>query len=79
VAPAVSMTKLFNFLSYAMLLLVMLLGAYIVLHMWFLSERFRHKESRGTRQSERMASDNTQPVPGSPSQATNTPISPTHE
>jgi hypothetical protein len=73
------MRKLFNFLSYAMLMLVALLGAYIVFHMWFLSERFRHKDSPGPRQSERTAGGNAQSVLGARSEEAKTTVSPSQE
>jgi hypothetical protein len=65
------MKKFVNFLGYVAIILAGVLGAYIVFHMWQLSERFRHKDSPGTRQIERMAG-NTQSVVGNSEEAKNT-------
>jgi hypothetical protein len=73
------MKKFVNFLGYVPVLLVVLLGAYIVFHMWHLSERFRHKDSPGARQSERMAAGNTQSVLGANSEEAKAAISPSQE
>lgn len=73
---AASMKKFVNFLGYVALILVGVLGAYIVFHMWYLSEHFRHKDSPGTGQTERMAAGNTQSVRGANSEEAKNAISP---
>lgn len=70
------MKKFINFLGYVPLILVGVLGAYIVFHMWQLSERFRHKDSPGTRQIERMATGNTPSALGANSEEAKNTISP---
>ena len=54
------MKRFVNFVGYLAAILVALLGAYIVFHTWQLSERFRHKESPGVRQTERMRAGKAQ-------------------
>jgi hypothetical protein len=56
------MKKLVGFLGYVAVVLVGLLGAYIVIHMWQLSERWRSPFSLKERQSERVVADETPPV-----------------
>jgi hypothetical protein len=47
----VSVKKFVRFLSYLPVILVALLGAYIVFHMWRLSENYRHPTSRAIQQT----------------------------
>jgi hypothetical protein len=68
--------KVVSFLSWVPVILVGILGAYIVFHMWQLTERFRHKDSPKTRQSEQMAAGNAQSVNGENSEDAKAKISP---
>jgi hypothetical protein len=70
------MKKLVRFLSYAAVVLIGLLGAYIVVHMWELSERFRSPYRPGTHQSERVAADETPSVTKAQSEEAKTTQSP---
>jgi hypothetical protein len=70
------MKRLVSFLGYVLLILVGLLGAYIVFHMWQISERFRHKDSPNTRQIERTAAGDAQSVASVNSEDAKTKISP---
>jgi hypothetical protein len=73
------MKKSVNFLGYAALILVGLLGAYIVVHMWQLSERFRSPYRSDTHQSERVAADETPSVTGAQSEEAKTAQSPSED
>jgi hypothetical protein len=70
------MKKFAKLLGYVPVILVGLLGAYIVFHMWQLSDRFRHKDSPQTRPSERMTPGNTQSASGANSEDAKAKISP---